>query len=123
MKAFVFKTQQTTGFIAFDIHGKYLNNTALEQEMHEILTRRGYTEIHREDHNVVVKGKLVSPTSNSESKRGEIHDIMLVPGIFDGSPYWIHPVDGKDPGTGGYHIYRYEVIEEVTNDSEHQRTA
>lgn len=106
MKAFLFKTQQTTGFIGFDITGKYLCNTVTEEEALEKLA--GY-EIHREDHNVIVKGKLVDPVNYSESKIGDIHDIMLVPGIFDGSPYWIRPASEKGPLTGGYHVYRYEV--------------
>lgn len=112
MIAFLFATQQYKGFIAFDKHGEFLINAYEEQEARERLTKMGYTEIHREGHDVVLKGKLVAPHSNSERKRGEIHNIMLVPGIFDGSPYWIHPdPEGKDPGSGGYHTYRYEVID------------
>jgi hypothetical protein len=112
MKAFLFKTQQTTGFIAFDLKAKYLGNWVTEQEALEKLA--GY-EIHREDHNVIVKGKLVHKRDdNYGMKVGQIDDIMLVPGIFDGTPYWVYPTkDGKDPGSGGFHTYRYEVLDEI----------
>jgi hypothetical protein len=110
MKAFLFKTQQTTGFIAFDLKANYIGNWVTEAEALEKLA--GY-EIHREDHNVIVKGKLVALRGDMYNmKLGQIDDLMLVPGIFDGTPYWVHPVDGKDPGAGGLHTYRYEVIDE-----------
>ena len=82
------------------------------EEAEKILTEKGFTQFNREDHNVIVKGKLVAARSDNYSlKLGDIYDLMLVPGIFDGTPYFIIPVDGKDPGSGGFHTYRFEVLD------------
>ena len=119
MKAFIFPTQQTQGFIAFDIHGKFQGQDRTFEEVQKQLEAKGFTEFYDENHNVIVKGKFVHARSDNYSmKLGEIYDLILVPGIFDGTPYFIIPVDGKDPGRGGFHTYRFEILTEgVTHEA------